>query len=1282
MARWFTLVSIVLATTLCSGATTWTGNASTNWFSNANWTNGRPNQNDDVTLPAGRPRYPVLTRNARCRDLILQGASSINVNGHRLSVHDDLTLATPGALIGPGQLRFDRGNFLNFAIIASPFMFNGDVICNKSQFSFLLYCADTTCNGMRIRRGYCGLSDNNRTQTIRESLSVDADATLDAEDGTIDIGGNVLIDGTFLDQDNTGGDTLVDGNWTNNATYSATTQRVVFDGGGVSTITTNGTNDFGTLVVTNGTQLFPATDVHTQDDVIVDSGSLEIDPGLTLQIDDDATVRGLLSIGPGATLELGGNTTLLVESGGVFQAIGDPPVVGNLALITSSAPPARYGFTVLAGGRLRVAHSYFRYMNATGIQVVDNSTVQALDRLESTIFDNGAPNGRFLRVVGNDDSVSLPSLQFFDTTGGMLHNVETVFATAPMVIDPYDDDTHGSGFGGPASENDNGGGTVNPGSIQWGTLTPVVITSATATRSTVGTTIEWITEAEWKIVGFEVERVAEASGVARPLVGRPVAAEGQPGSRTHYVVVDAGSPNPSTVYALWTIDTRGRRHLARKILATGTFNDVAKERDSATPRGTRSALSAASATTSATIAPTPSTTGIVEIRVDRAGLHRVQSSDLVDAGLPDRSPSNQVRLFRDGVAWPAEIHDGGDGTLDDEDSVTFVAPIFESLESKVDVFTLSASASSGTPAPPAAFDGTPTGSSFSTTGSTNVNWESNSIYVASLESGQNRDHYFGATLVSGGTHAIELDIPHAISTDHGQLAVALEAFTDAPLSTRDHVITVRFDGVELETIAIDGRGARQIEIEVPGPLLTGGVHLIELQSIDESGPLSLVFIDRIDLSYTRMLLATNDAIRSDAVGGQSLELGGFADSDIAVFLGSQERPPTRVENVVIRPARDGTWTARLQIPPTLETATCVAASSGGVLPVLSASPAATPVATPIDAVDLVIIAPGAWIGILAPLVERRESEGWSVEVVPWESVRSCFDGGRNTSLALDRFLSHTHREWPSPAPRFALLVGDATFDPRENLGPSDRHVIPTRLIETAAFQCASDLPFSDVDGDGRADLAIGRLPVANSQECEAVVAKLATQAVRPGSHVALVSGPDPRFTAFSQFLGTSLASSDVTHVPGPENDDISTAWGDSDWIIYSGHGSRQQWSDESQLSTDTVLDDAYPLGELGHLPLVASFNCLSAYFIHPETPSLAEALVTVADRGAIGYFGPTGVTSHLEQQQFAQEMFRVMNSPHATTLGGAIIEAQQAYPDSEVTRTWVLLGDPTTPIPR
>ena len=89
-------------------------------------------------------------------------------------------------------------------------------------------------------------------------------------------------------------------------------------------------------------------------------------------------------------------------------------------------------------------------------------------------------------------------------------------------------------------------------------------------------------------------------------------------------------------------------------------------------------------------------------------------------------------------------------------------------------------------------------------------------------------------------------------------------------------------------------------------------------------------------------------------------------------------------------------------------------------------------------------------------------------------------------------MRHARASWKLP-PRFLLLVGDATIDPRDYAGFGDADFVPTKLIalegETAELETASDDWFVDVDDDGLPDVAIGRLPVRTLDQANAIVAK-------------------------------------------------------------------------------------------------------------------------------------------------------------------------------------------------
>jgi hypothetical protein len=61
-------------------AISWTGNVNTAWENAANWsTNSVPTATSEVTIPAGRPRYPVVNSNTTIKSMACAPGSTVTV---------------------------------------------------------------------------------------------------------------------------------------------------------------------------------------------------------------------------------------------------------------------------------------------------------------------------------------------------------------------------------------------------------------------------------------------------------------------------------------------------------------------------------------------------------------------------------------------------------------------------------------------------------------------------------------------------------------------------------------------------------------------------------------------------------------------------------------------------------------------------------------------------------------------------------------------------------------------------------------------------------------------------------------------------------------------------------------------------------------------------------------------------------------------------------------------------------------------------------------------------
>src|SRR5262249_34784473 len=139
-----------------------------------------------------------------------------------------------------------------------------------------------------------------------------------------------------------------------------------------------------------------------------------------------------------------------------------------------------------------------------------------------------------------------------------------------------------------------------------------------------------------------------------------------------------------------------------------------------------------------------------------------------------------------------------------------------------------------------------------------------------------------------------------------------------------------------------------------------------------------------------------------------------------------------------------------------------------------------------DGAELVIIGPSVLFDAVKPLVERRKAEGLSVALVDIEDVQDEFASGEKSVDAVRGFLEWAVQHWAMP-PRYVLLLGSATYDPRNYLRLA-RDLVPAAVGQPDSLEAVSDSWFLAFPGSG--SVSMGRFPVRSVTETQAVVAKI------------------------------------------------------------------------------------------------------------------------------------------------------------------------------------------------
>lgn len=79
----------------------WTGDVNSDWDNTGNWSTSEvPNANNNVTIPNGRPNYPVLNVDAGVNELIMESQASVDLGGFTFVIGGNLNVSNGASLTG------------------------------------------------------------------------------------------------------------------------------------------------------------------------------------------------------------------------------------------------------------------------------------------------------------------------------------------------------------------------------------------------------------------------------------------------------------------------------------------------------------------------------------------------------------------------------------------------------------------------------------------------------------------------------------------------------------------------------------------------------------------------------------------------------------------------------------------------------------------------------------------------------------------------------------------------------------------------------------------------------------------------------------------------------------------------------------------------------------------------------------------------------------------------------------------------------------------------------
>jgi hypothetical protein len=527
------------------------------------------------------------------------------------------------------------------------------------------------------------------------------------------------------------------------------------------------------------------------------------------------------------------------------------------------------------------------------------------------------------------------------------------------------------------------------------------------------------------------------------------------------------------------------------------------------------------------------------------------------------------------------------------------------------------------------------------------------------------------------------------STRPAQLEVILQGV----ILAFPHDVSIVLNGTTLGDLTFIGQVKGKFTVDVPPGLLQNGANTVTLTA--QNGEFDYSLLQSIRIIYPHSYVADSGSLTFTGRAGDELKISGFTQSTVTVLDITNPAQPVQLTTQVAPDAAPKTdYVVNVQVPwstgnsavhTLIAVETDRIASAAGIQ---RNHPSHWHSAQPGS--EIVMISPGAFAGALASLVHAHQAEGKSAAVVWIDDLYDEFNFGERSPAAIREFLQTAVNAWHT-APRYVLLNGRASLDPRNYLGFGYLDFVPTKIVPTTGLMTASDDWFSDFSDSGMPTIATGRLPVSTLAEAQLVAGRIATYEGQstngPWTSQALMVADvndTLNFTKYSQIVQAQLPSTiqvtDVfaTSMSIPDaRQAILTAINSGQVLVnYSGHGSEDEWSGDGLFDSGT----ATALTNGNSLPVFLIMDCLNGFFQDVYEEPLAVALMLAPNGGAVAVLASSGLNQAPPQTNLDKLVVQAtMNSPQPT-LGDAILQAKSGIADLSVRKTYNLLGDPAMQI--
>jgi len=641
----------------------------------------------------------------------------------------------------------------------------------------------------------------------------------------------------------------------------------------------------------------------------------------------------------------------------------------------------------------------------------------------------------------------------------------------------------------------------------------------------------------------------------------------------------------------------------------------------------------------------------LKIYVSKEGWYRITRAQLIAAGYDPGNDEKKISLFTSGIELPI---------IADSDGIEFYGLPIDTTSTGARTYWLRSGKGNGSRIKVTKNKGgDPVASPLPFT----YDRIERSIHFAALTNNGDGTNFFGQVITPW--QATQDLIIGALDPSYGGNAtmdIAIQGATDG----FHHIVDLSLNGHDLGVVQLDGQSLGSFTLPFPQSFLINGTNTLTMTATNGDMDVSLLADTRIN--YQHLLRADSGELEVVVPGRRAVTVTGFTPGSVRAVDVTDPMNPGELETTV---TAEGTATFT---PDDSGARTVLVFDTTRVLS--APEMAINHLSTWNDGksgADLLIVSNPLFTSTAAPLAAARLHDGISSAIVDVDDIYDEMNFGIRDPQAIRSFLQSATK-WKK-APKWVLILGDASFDPRNYLDLGAFDFVPTGTIATLYLKTVSDDLLTDFDGDGIADIPIGRIPARTTDDASLVINRIASRGTPSGAWASnalfIVDAPvDFDFAAAAHDAARYLPASISSRVI---DSGVASAMNDGSLITdYIGHGSTEIWG------TDAIFtsSDAATLTNGTRLPFVINMTCLTGAFHDLYTTSLAEALLFAPNGGAIAVWASSTLTEPDQQALMNNELLRQLFTP-GMTLGEAARRAKFATTTRDIRTSWILFGDPS-----